>query len=190
MYADVTHENGLSETLVASAQVPEPGAPEQTDLFLASDPDDSWHVDAASVAAASVRCELPDGGAMVWESDATLHENREAPLRFKILDAAGKPAALQPYMGMLGHAAIRRDDGLVFAHLHPVGSISMASQDFFTRGEPMDHSQHLAAKEAADSVSFPYEFPKSGRYRIWVQVKSGDRVLTGVFDTEVEPARK
>jgi hypothetical protein len=34
-------------------------------------------------------------------------------------------------------------------------------------------------------ISFPYEFPKAGRYRVWVQVKPADRVLTGVFDVEV-----
>lgn len=186
VYADVTHENGLAETLVASAQLPEPGA-SASELFLAQDPDDSWH---AGTAATNARCPLDGGGAMVWEKDAPLRENSAAPLLFKVLDAAGQPAPLQPYMGMLGHAAIRRDDGSVFAHLHPVGSISMASQEFFTQGEPMDHSQHLAAMATTDGVSFPYEFPKPGRYRIWVQVKSGDRVLTGVFDTEVEPARK
>jgi hypothetical protein len=38
-------------------------------------------------------------------------------------------------------------------------------------------------------LSFPYEFPKSGRYRIWVQVKIDGRVRTGVFDAEVLDAR-
>ena len=34
-------------------------------------------------------------------------------------------------------------------------------------------------------LSFPYEFPKPGRYRIWVQIKAGGKVHTGVFDAEV-----
>jgi len=214
IYADVTHESGLSQTLVASTQIPDPvpagessSAPSAGN-FLAPDPDDSWHLDTpgavtgtAPSSPQSLSCALAGGGTMLWEKGAPLQENREAPLRFKLLDKDGTPAALQPYMGMLGHAAIRREDGTVFAHLHPVGTISMASQDFFARvgrdGEQLppadahaDHSKHMAGMKSMAAVSFPYEFPKAGHYRIWVQVKSGDQIHTGVFDTEVIAARK
>ena len=43
----------------------------------------------------------------------------------------------------------------------------------------------MSARPARSVVSFPYEFPKPGRYRLWVQVKSGGKVQTGVFDVEV-----
>jgi hypothetical protein len=33
-----------------------------------------------------------------------------------------------------------------------------------------------------NTVSFPYGFPSPGRYRIFVQMKHGDTVETGVFD--------
>ena len=113
---------------------------------------------------------------------------------------------------MLGHAAVRRDDGAVFAHLHPTGTVSMASMEVFARRDAraaaaggadapagtdpasaIDHSVHGmhaghggAGGVPANAVSFPYEFPQPGRYRIWVQVKAAGRVLTGVFDVEVE----
>ena len=104
-------------------------------------------------------------------------------------------------MGMLGHAAVRRHDGAVFVHLHPSGTVSMASQqvseqrDAARRGEGMAHAimDHGAMARtpsmAAGRIGLPYAFPRPGTYRLWVQVKSGGKVYTGVFDAAVEAAR-
>jgi hypothetical protein len=43
----------------------------------------------------------------------------------------------------------------------------------------MDHSNR---------ISFPYSFPKEGRYRIFLQVKRNAQVLTGVYDVRVKDA--
>jgi hypothetical protein len=209
VYADVTHEDGFAQTLVANAHLPEAVVRSGEGIVLAPDPDDSWHVETNAHAKnedgsspRNVVFRLPGDRTMVWENEAPLRENREASLRFKILDAKGEPVPLEPYMGMRAHAAIRHMDGSVFAHLHPVGSISMASQEFFAReamdggggraraetvatAAPADHSHHFAMSKTVEDVSFPYEFPKAGPYRIWVQMKCEGQVVTGVFDAEV-----
>jgi hypothetical protein len=38
----------------------------------------------------------------------------------------------------------------------------------------------------APNVSFPYGFPTAGRYRIFIQMKHGSVVETGVFDADVK----
>lgn len=52
----------------------------------------------------------------------------------------------------------------------------------------MDHSMmhHMHNEAATSSVYLPYEFPAPGDYRIWVQFKTGGRVVTGVFDAHVQ----
>ncbi len=205
LYADVTHENGFAETLTASVIVPAlpeaylalwklPGISEaicsigtafskSTNFALPPDPDDSWHV---PIARRDPYVSPAAGGySIVWENPAPQRNGVDASLQFKLLDAQRTPAPVEPYMGMQGHAAVRRKDGAVFAHLHPSGTFSMASQQFFEnegRLEPYVHTNHTAR---VGPVSFPYQFPQPGPYRIWVQLKSGGKVLTGVFDTDV-----
>jgi hypothetical protein len=67
----------------------------------------------------------------------------------------------------------------------------MASQQLFVKREqrvaPNRQTLEIVCglPPADDFISFPYEFPQAGVYRIWVQVKIGGRIMTGVFDTEV-----
>jgi hypothetical protein len=104
-------------------------------------------------------------------------------LAFLVRDPAGAPAALEPYMGMASHAVVLRDDGSVFVHLHPMGTVSMASLQKFAAQGPDGASPHAMHHEAPEGkVSFPYAFPKPGPYRLWVQVRTNGLVRTGVFD--------
>jgi hypothetical protein len=202
VYADVTQESGLSQTLTTTVAVPSPPpatAPDP-DPSLAADPDDSWIV-AKTPPGTSTTVPLDGGYRMVWRNPGVVAHPGEQRLEFEVQDPAGQPAHLTPYMGMIGHAAVRRDDGSVFAHLHPAGSISMASQTVFEAARTpsqdagdgmagMDHSKHMGIHDAAamSRVAFPYVFPRRGSYRIWVQVKPGDTVMTGVFDATVTAA--
>ena len=262
LYADITHENGFSETLTATVQIP--SMPETysalwkmpnngeaicasaallaslTNFIVAPDMDDSWHISPGSAGVSpanapsrtiqtpsaplsrmeensSLRTPSPplgerdgvrgsvailtDGYKLVWENYRDLDQKGELSLTFKLLDPNGRPAPLESYMGMLGHAAVRRNDGAVFAHLHPAGTFSMASLQFFQSSimgatapdrsysapqASIAHTNHVILSTNG-IATFPYEFPKPGPYRIWVQLKSSGKVLTGAFDTQIPP---
>jgi len=222
LFAEITRENGLSETLIGNVTLPTPiGIPPQllasnrmNEVFcqsagwpgalratgmasqpLALDADDSWHVAPDSVASSTANVSpLMGGWKMFFENKEELTENKEVSLRFALFTAEGQPATLQHYMGMLGHAVVRRSDGSVFIHLHPVGTISMAAQELFARGEERVGSSVVSPSVAqtslvAHEVAFPYAFPRAGEYRLWVQMRTQGRVLTGVFNADVKRAR-
>jgi hypothetical protein len=89
-------------------------------------------------------------------------------------------------MGMLGHAAFVRADLSAFAHIHPSGSTPMAALAI-AQGDnpPAGHTMLMDAAALPADVSFPYGFPSPGAYRIFVQVKHGGAIETGVFDAQV-----
>ena len=104
------------------------------------------------------------------------------------------------YMGMLGHAAFVKTDGTVFAHIHPAGTVAMAAYMMANpEGQGSGGGSHgmdmpgmdMGHAALPNSVSFPYGFPSPGQYRIFVQMKHGNVVETGVFDATVNgpPAR-
>jgi hypothetical protein len=88
---------------------------------------------------------------------------------------------------MSGHAAVVRDDGQVFIHLHPMGTISPAAQQRLS-GQPSHPADHLtnSGVMASDTLYFPYAFPERGRYTVWVQLKRNGRILTGAFVATVD----
>ena len=214
LYAEITSETGLSETLTARLALPAPTGPalppeadwklvnevwcqsptvpvENAGQPFALDADDSWHV-APAPAFEETRAQvsaLMDGSRMVFENAGDLVENRETALRFSVFTAAGRRTALQPYMGMAGHAVVRRADGAVFTHLHPAGTISMAAQALLQRRDGDPQPMVTAGGPADAAVTFPYAFPRAGEYRVWMQVRSGGRVLTGEFAVRVKAAR-
>jgi hypothetical protein len=193
LYGDIVHANGLPETLTATLTVP----PNMPPAPLASE-------DAAATPAALAEgnlgpaYKLPDGYTMVWDRPANLTANTAYALRFHLLDSAGRPALdMQPYLGMAGHAAFVKADGTTFAHTHPNGSAAMAAVMLANDPSPAptgaaSMNSMSAMTMASDTpepisstVTFPYGFPSPGRYRIFIQMKHGTTVETGVFDAEV-----
>ncbi len=199
IFCDVTFEGGASSTATNSVVLPAiPDSTIASTNTLEQDPDDSWAIGVVPDDAATFR--LPDGSKVEWKHDGPLRINRDASLHFSVTDASGTPVDLEPYMGMLSHAAVLRDDNAVFSHLHPSGNYSMAAQMFFENKESggstngmgdmagMDHSKmhHMHMGGGTSGVYLPYEFPEPGNYRVWVQFKAGGKVVTAVFDAKVD----
>jgi len=103
-------------------------------------------------------------------------------MRFTLVDPDGKaPVDMQNYMGMLGHVAVIKDDGTVFAHIHPNGSAAMAAT-MMANGDSMAGMDMGAVGNVAE---FPFGFPGAGAYRLIVQMKHGGVVEAGAVDVVV-----
>ncbi|MFD2874290.1 hypothetical protein ACFS5N_17545 [Mucilaginibacter ximonensis] len=171
VYADITRLSGFAETIVDTVDI-------KNHIFhnvglnnssAASDADDTFYITnpvnnnaptlsgAATCGLPGVATKLADGSTAIWmqRPGVQLKANELTQLNFEILDPNGRPAQLEPYMGMLAHAVILKDDGSVYIHLHPAGSYSMGSQkallDRIAFHEPLD--KYLPQpKEFADSI--------------------------------------
>ncbi len=191
VFADVVHETGFERTLVSTVTLPAPGAR----AYVPGDPDDAWIADTTTHYGAIFR--MTDGATLTWLQPPVLAAGLDVSLRFRLAARDGKPIALDPYMGMAGHAMVVAADGSVFVHLHPMGTATTAAVQAFDirdRGDTTAHGRlrlagaagmAMPASEPPGEVVFPFVFPKPGDYRIFVQVKSGGRIRTGVFDVAV-----
>lgn len=162
IYADLVHDSGFAETAVGEVSLQDvAGQPPAGD-------------DAAGPS-------LPANGyKMIWLHDSakTIVPKAVNLFSFEITGPDGKPVDdLEPYMGMGGHAEIIKEDGAVFAHLHPTGSVPMASVAVASPAAMMA----MHETKPGPVVSFPYGVPSSGAYRIFVQMKRAGKVETGAF---------
>jgi hypothetical protein len=189
LYADIVRVNGFPETLTSTLTIPPgltpaPLSPE--DAYAAPPP--------LSAGDLGPSYRLSDGYVMQWDRPAEITANTAYSFRFHLLDPAGHPAAdMQPYLGMAGHAAFVKTDGTAFAHTHPEGSAAMPAVMIANAAlgdganDSVSGMPGMSASPApiAPTVEFPYGFPSPGRYRIFIQMKRGNTVETGVFDAEV-----
>ena len=210
VFADIVSQTGFPWTLVGSIDLPQiNGTP------LSGD-DCGGEAPALTPASDSTVDVLSDGTRVVWHRDAAaLRANAPMILRFEVQDQNGKPATdVEPYMGMAAHAEIMSSDLQVFAHIHPSGSVPMASLMMVSSksdstakpmqgmdmsgpsmnisGGSMDMSganmnMNMSASTAplSPELSMPYGFPTPGHYRIFLQFKRANKIETAHFDTAV-----
>ncbi len=186
LYADIVHQNGFPETLTSSIAI---GTLRGRDLRG----DDAAGVAAPWQRSAETQTQfvLPDRYRMEWIPPSSgLRARQPVLFRFRMLDVSGRPPSdMALYMGMLGHAAFVKTDGTVFAHVHPTGSVSMAA---FMKAQEQIAGDGMAGMDMSNAaglpneVSFPFGLPSSGRYRVFVQMKHGSTVETGIFDLDAQ----
>jgi hypothetical protein len=198
LFADIVDRHGYPWTMVGDLNLPQINdAPLQGD-------DTDWSGDALRTPVNDSTVDLlPDGAKIIWErGDAPLQANMPAHLKFRVQTKDGLPARdLEPYMGMAGHAQVVCSDLSVFAHIHPFGSVSMASLDIAQAGQmkragagdsgmSMDMMGMTGTINSTSGlppeVEFPYGFPHSGEYRIFVQIKRSGHVESAAFDAHVQ----
>jgi hypothetical protein len=181
LYADVVHSNGFPETMVTEVDLPElSGRP------LAGDDASASTIPWQQAASGDSVFTLPDGYKMEWlHNDKPLFAKQGISFNFRLTKPDGSaPSDMALYMGMLGHAAFVKTDGTVFAHIHPNGTVSMAALMLTgnSGSDGMNMEMPGMKMDIPNTVSFPYGFPTPGRYRIYVQMKHGSTIETGVFD--------
>ena len=181
VFGDIVQQSGFTQTLTSTVMVPD--IPTTSVL---TDADDSWRVSGSSALA---RATMDDGSILIWLHDVfqPIRAGGDADLRFQVQAPPRDTATRELYLGMPAHAAVVRDDGQVFIHLHPMGTISPAAQARLTPTSS-NAEGHAAMSDTAslNTLHFPYAFPTPGRYTIWVQLKRGGRILTAAFEARVE----
>ncbi|MGC6423987.1 MAG: hypothetical protein ACON4O_03255 [Lentimonas sp.] len=94
---------------------------------------------------------------------------RDYSFSLDVTDENGEAVELETVMDAKGHLVAFDADGRGFAHMHPIDSIAAA------RGE-----------SAYDELSFLFNVPKPGWYRLFAQIQVNGRPVFGRFDVEVQ----
>jgi hypothetical protein len=182
LFADIVHADGFPETAVAEARLDVPNGAKLAgdDAYgeLAPFPQAASGMRLADGYRFRFAVESPEGN-----SAAIVRANSPVVLRFTLLDPEGNaPRDMENYMGMIGHAAIIRSDGSVFAHIHPEGSGAMAAMMMANAAA----GSLMAMEKPWNVADFPFGFPIAGKYRIVIQMKHGATIETGAADLTVQ----
>ena len=215
IFADIVRGSGFPETAVTEIMLPDvsgqPFAGDDSGVAApAFSPPAGSDASGSQPAAISL---LSDSTRMVClEGSGDLRAGQLTWLRFRVEDSHGNPVTdLEPYMAMAGHAEFVRSDLSVFAHIHPAGSVPMASLAIVQQHSAVSGSHGSPAQSPGQNsmpgmtmqsapsasqlsehptpvpavVSFPYAFPQPGDYRLFIQIRRHGQVQTGVFDVHV-----
>ncbi len=139
VYADVLRYHGLQNTIADTIDLPQTPKVSLVNAKLSGDSDDTYVITNALNAKLNtqdatiticgtpgVKTPLQDGSSIIWEEkpNQKMMAGKVYDMKFSVVAPDGKPAELQTYLGMMGHAAVIKNDGSVYIHLHPNGTFS------------------------------------------------------------------
>lgn len=191
LFADYTRAGGRHEVLARDVTTSEPQASAMPAAALVPDTPDAHGVIARSVEATPESQPEVAGGAVytvtLMPMPGYLIAEQPVMLHATVLDARGAPVTdLEPYLGAMGHAVLLPEDRARYLHVHPMGDSSMAGMP----GMPT-----LPGRTAADSattagahgpeVMFHAQFPRGGRYKLWLQFQHHGAIITAPFVLDV-----
>lgn len=170
VFGDISRYSGFSETIVSELSIPEGYNEGVADEIRSGfDRDDTYTIsntigekgqelldaDFLICGKPGMKTDLPGGYSAIWETEETTFKaGKLYALNFALFDPKGKEAVLEPYLGMMGHAVVLKEDGSVYIHLHPVGNYSMASQQALI-------SRFESGKSGWDNLPKGYTFADS-----------------------------
>jgi hypothetical protein len=104
-----------------------------------------------------------------------LRAGRETQLTFAVTRGGQPFEALEPYLAAKGHLVALREGDLGYLHVHPTEG-----------GEAHEHEDDTQSSEAHENeIAFAATFPTPGRYRLFLQFKTGGEVRTVDYTVEV-----
>lgn len=100
----------------------------------------------------------------------SLKTGEKARLVFEAKDGNGQPVVLQPVMGAFAHLVAFDSERKGFAHLHPFENETSVE----------------AGQTHSGALTFAFRPPAAGHFRLWAQVRTGDRQVFIPFDLLVK----
>jgi len=125
---------------------------------------------------------IPEGG---------LKTGAHLSVSFRVRDAKGDVADLQPYLGAGGHVVVIPESTQGFLHVHPEEAMGGGHAETApAAGGTAAHAHEGAGHGAAAPVygpelRFMTTFPAAGRYKLWLQVRRAGQLHTFPFVLDV-----
>jgi hypothetical protein len=119
-------------------------------------------------------------GAPAVDLDVTIEApgvraDRDTPLSFAVTRDTQPFEQIEPYLGAKGHLVALREGDLAYLHAHPVEGGSDSGL----------HDGPTSTESHGNEIKFAATFPTAGRYRLFLQFKTGGEVRTVAYTVEV-----